>query len=126
MRREPKRHSSERLSSFVFRLKKSVSQIRHSVEKWRGSPVRETATFDLNQIISAARHRHRERDRDRERHRHRERDREGAAMSIDREREREIDGNRHRGSCDRDGVLSIDRERQTDRQTETERELQCQ
>ena len=124
MRREPKRHSSERLSSFVFRLKKSVSQIRHSVEKWRGSPVRETATFDLNQIISAARHRHRERDRDRER------DREGAAMSID--REREIDGNRHRGSCDRDGVLSIDREReretdrQTDRQTETERELQCQ
>ena len=124
MRREPKRHSSERLSSFVFRLKKSVSQIRHSVEKWRGSPVRETATFDLNQIISAARHRHRERDR--ERHRHRERDREGAAMSIDREREREIDGNRHRGSCDRDGVLSIDRERGKEADIVTDRELQLQ
>ena len=118
MRREPKRHSSERLSSFVFRLKKSVSQIRHSVEKWRGSPVRETATFDLNQIISAARHRHRERDRDRER------DREGAAMSID--REREIDGNRHRGSCDRDGVLSIDRERGKEADIVTDRELQLQ
>ena len=114
MRREPKRHSSERLSSFVFRLKKSVSQIRHSVEKWRGSPVRETATFDLNQIISAARHRHRERDR------------EGAAMSIDREREREIDGNRHRGSCDRDGVLSIDRERGKEADIVTDRELQLQ